>query len=238
VQGLSLFARVGCNVVENPPVVAVTRSRHVVREWVYWAIAVVALSASAIMLWSARSSTQTPAIDVLSIAPSEPAVAAPVFSDVPASRPVALEIPSIGVDTTVGELGLQSDGQVEVPTTTRVVGWYRFGVTPGQIGSAVILGHVDSYLGPGVFFDLKSLKAGDALHLTLADGAHAQFIVTEVVQYLKTAFPDRLVYGAHGATRSLQLVTCGGVFDRATGHYLSNVVVYSRLEHISVAQHS
>jgi sortase (surface protein transpeptidase) len=118
------------------------------------------------------------------------------------------------------------------------VGWYRYGVTPGQIGSAVILGHVDSYLGPGVFFEVKTLKAGDSLDLTLADGARTRFVVTEVVQYLKTAFPDRLVYGAHGTSRSLQLVTCGGAFDHATGHYLSNVVVFSRLVGVTLPDHS
>jgi sortase (surface protein transpeptidase) len=157
----------------------------------------------------------------------------PSFTDVPKSRPIALSIPSLGVETSVGLLGLEADGQVQVPTTTHVVGWYRYGVTPGQVGSAVILGHVDSYLGPGVFFNLKSLKAGQYLNLTLADGAHARFVISEVVQYLKTSFPDRFVYGAHGTSRSLQLVTCGGAFDRATGHYLSNVVVYSHLVGIS-----
>jgi hypothetical protein len=84
----------------------------------------------------------------------------------------------------------------------------------------------------------RPVKAGDHLDLTLADGVPARFVVTEVVQYLKTAVPGRSVYGAHGASRSLQLVTCGGVFDRATAHYLSNVVVYSRLEQIVPSQHS
>ncbi|HEY1761491.1 MAG TPA: class F sortase [Acidimicrobiales bacterium] len=223
---------------ESIPMVAITHLRGAVREWVYWTIAIIALGAGALMLWAPRSATQTPAVQVLSIAPSQPASSVPTFLNVPRSRPVALSIPSIGVDTSVGELGLQADGEVEVPTTTRVVGWYRYGVTPGQVGSAVILGHVDSYLGPGVFFDLKTVKAGDSLDLTLADGARARFVVTEVVQYLKTAFPDPLVYGAHGTSRSLQLVTCGGVFDHATGHYLSNVVVYSHLERIVSPQHS
>jgi sortase (surface protein transpeptidase) len=224
--------------VESIPMVATTRSRGVIREWMYWTVAALALGAGAATLWLPRPAAHTPAIQVLSIAPSQPAISAPTFSGVPRSRPVALEIPSIGVETSVGELGLQSDGQVEVPTTTRIVGWYRYGVTPGQVGSSVILGHVDSYLGPGVFFDLKTLKAGDDLDLTLADGARARFVVTEVVQYLKTAFPDRLVYGAHGTSRSLQLVTCGGVFDHATGHYLSNIVVYSHLERISLPRRS
>jgi hypothetical protein len=218
--------------------VALTHPRRRVREWSYWTLAVIALIAATLPLWLSKPSTHSPRVEVLSMAPSRPAMSVPTFSRVPKSRPILLTIPSIGVATRVGELGLQPDGQVEVPTTTRVVGWYRDGVTPGQVGSAVILGHVDSYLGPGVFFDLKRLTAGDSLDLTLADGVRARFVVTEVVQYLKTAFPDRLVYGTHGANRSLQLVTCGGVFDRATGHYLSNVVVYSHLEQMSPPRRS
>lgn len=202
-----------------------------------WTFGIVALGVGAVVLWM-PASTRPPAVDVLSIAPRQVSAAVPRFPFIPASRPVTLVIPSLGIDTSVGELGLQANGQVQVPATTRVVGWYRYGVTPGQIGSAVILGHVDSYLGPGVFFRLKTLKAGDSLDLTLADGAHTRFVVTEVVQYLKTAFPDRLVYGMHGADRSLQLVTCGGAFDSATGHYLSNVVVYSRLQGVALPQRS
>ncbi len=210
-----------------------TRSRHGVREWVYWTFAAVALGVGSVALWVPWSS-RSPTVDVLSIAPSQPAGRTPMFPKIPRSRPVALAIPSLGVATSVGELGLQADGQIQVPATTRVVGWFRNGVTPGQVGSAVIIGHVDSYLGPGVLFELKTLKAGDSVDLTLADGTRVRFVVTEVVQYLKTAFPDRLVYGAHGASRSLQLVTCGGAFDYATGHYLSNVVVYSRLRTVSL----
>ncbi len=217
---------------------AVVRPRRVVREWTCWSVAALAVIVGATTVWVARSPARAPAIEVLSVAPSQPAISLPTFEDVPTSRPVSLVIPSLGVDTSVGELGLQANGQVEVPTTTRVVGWYRYGVTPGQIGSAVILGHVDSYLGPGVFFNLKTLKAGASLDLSLADGARARFVVTEVVQYLKSSFPDRLVYGAHGSSRSLQLVTCGGVFDHATGHYLSNVVVYSRLAQVTLSKRS
>jgi LPXTG-site transpeptidase (sortase) family protein len=115
-----------------------------------------------------------------------------------------------------------------VPTSIHTVGWYIDGPSPGQMGSAVILGHVDSYKGKGVFFNLKTLKLGDKITVTSSDGVLMTFKVTTVVQYSKSAFPDRLVYGSHG-TRSLQLVTCGGVFDQATGHYESNIVVFSHL---------
>ena len=149
------------------------------------------------------------------------------------SQPIRITIRSIAVNAQVGTLGLQPDHQVMVPTNTRVVGWYKDGPPPGQIGSAVILGHVDSTKGPGVFFDLKSLMAGARISVVLRNGTVTNFSVTKVVQYSKSSFPDRLVYGSHG-TRSLQLVTCGGTFDHATGHYESNVVVFTNLVSVSI----
>jgi len=144
------------------------------------------------------------------------------------SAPVELRIPAIALTVTLSMLGLNPDGTVEVPTDVQQPGWYKFGPSPGQEGSAVILGHVDSNKGPTVFFHLRSLVAGDAVDVTLADGVTARFKVTSVAMYLKTAFPDHAVYASHGFS-ALQLVTCGGVFDSHTGHYLSNVVVYTSL---------
>ena len=92
----------------------------------------------------------------------------------------------------------------------------------------MILGHVDSYQGPGVFFNLRSLVAGNVVDVSLADGVTAQFEVTSVATYLKANFPDQAVYTSDGHS-ALQLVTCGGVFDSTTGHYLSNIVVYTSL---------
>ena len=148
------------------------------------------------------------------------------------SVPMGLVIPAINVSTSVGTLGLQPDGQIMVPATTHTVGWFKYGPTPGQVGSSTILGHVDSFKGPGVFFNLKNLKPGDTLTVTLADHAVTHFVVTRVVEYSKSTFPDKLVYGPHG-TRALNLITCGGTFDRATGHYESNIVVFSRLTSVS-----
>jgi sortase (surface protein transpeptidase) len=85
---------------------------------------------------------------------------------------------------------------------------------------------VDSSEGPGVFFQLRSLQPGNQITVNLADGVVATFQVTSVVMYQKTQFPDQQVYGSNGSSE-LQLVTCGGTFDPQTGHYLSNIVVYS-----------
>ena len=137
-------------------------------------------------------------------------------------------MPSLGIAVPIGQLGLQANHQVQVPTSVHAVGWFRLGPTPGQVGSSVILGHVDSYRGPGIFFTLKTLAPGALIEVRLADGLTAQFRVTSVVQYAKATFPDHLVYGSH-SNRWLNLVTCGGTFNHATGSYESNIVVFSRL---------
>jgi LPXTG-site transpeptidase (sortase) family protein len=144
------------------------------------------------------------------------------------STPVELRIPALDLSVSLSTLGLNPDGTVQVPTDVQQPGWYRFGPSPGQEGSAVILGHVDSHTGPAVFFNLRSLVTGDSVDVTLADGVTAQFKVTSVAMYLKSNFPDQMVYGPHGYD-ALQLVTCGGTFDTQTGHYLSNTVVYTSL---------
>jgi hypothetical protein len=144
------------------------------------------------------------------------------------SMPVALRIPAIRVTVSLSTLGLNPDGTVEVPTDFRQPGWFRLGPTPGQVGSAVILGHVDNHQGPAVFYQLRSLMAGDKVDVRLANGMTARFAVTSVAMYPKQQFPAQQVYGSHGFS-ALQLVTCGGTFDARTGSYLSNVVVYTSL---------
>jgi LPXTG-site transpeptidase (sortase) family protein len=207
--------------------VAMVRNVVALRQWLWSALAVSALVVGGVALVGAQGPSDA---KVVVLAGSNVAVR-PVSLSIPVtrrSRPVKLVIPAIGVSTSVGTLGLQPDHEVMVPTSIHTVGWYIDGPSPGQMGSAVILGHVDSYKGKGVFFNLKTLKLGDKITVTSSDGVLMTFKVTTVVQYSKSAFPDRLVYGSHG-TRSLQLVTCGGVFDQATGHYESNIVVFSHL---------
>ena len=144
------------------------------------------------------------------------------------SVPVALRIPAIDVSVSLSTLGLNSDGTVQVPTKFAEPGWYRLGPTPGQVGSAVILGHVDDKNGPAVFYRLKFLKPGDKVDVSLANGVVAHFAVKSVATYPKKAFPAQQVYASHGFS-ALQLVTCGGQFDKSAGSYLSNVVAYTTL---------
>jgi sortase (surface protein transpeptidase) len=138
--------------------------------------------------------------------------------------PVSLTIPLIGVRTSLITLGRAADGSMEVPASTTVAGWYTGSALPGAIGPAVIVGHVDSVSGPGVFFRLSQLRRGDRVYVTRADGTTAVFRVTSVRTYAKDVLPVKAVYGAT-PDPEVRLITCGGAFDDATGRYLSNVVV-------------
>jgi len=166
----------------------------------------------------------------LQTAPAPPTGMSPVDR----STPVALRIPAINLAVSLSTLGLNPDRTVQVPTDFQEPGWFDLGPSPGQVGSAVILGHVDSYQGPAVFFRLRALHPSDQVEVSLADGMIAHFMVTTVVQYPKDQFPAEQVYASHGGS-ALQLVTCGGAFDTHTRSYLSNVVAYTTLTNVSTA---
>ena len=160
-------------------------------------------------------------------APTGPIVAPPQSAaPAPVASPVSLTIPLIGVKTSLIRLGLQADGALQVPKTTSVAGWYTGSPRPGAIGSAIIVGHIDSYRGPGVFYRLNTLRRGDKVYVRRADGTMVLFKVTTVQTYLKNQFPTQTVYGPT-PDAELRLITCGGTFDSTTGHYLSNIVVYA-----------
>lgn len=146
----------------------------------------------------------------------------------PGSPPVGLSIPSIGVSRTrIVDLGLQDDGSIEVPRDASTPGWFTPGPSPGQLGPAVIAGHVDSDTGPAVFYELGQLRPGDRAQITRADGTVATFKIDRVVTFEKDDFPTRAVYGA--TTRAeLRLITCSGQYAEETG-YDSNTVVFAHL---------
>jgi len=145
-----------------------------------------------------------------------------------AARPVWLSIPSIGIRTRLIHLGVNKDGTLQVPSSTAVAGWYTGSPRPGTVGSAIIAGHVDSRTGPGIFFWLRTLRPGDRVYVGRADGTIAVFTVTKVRKFAKNRFPTDAVYGPV-PDAELRLITCGGIFDRSRGSYLSNVVVFARL---------
>ena len=159
-------------------------------------------------------------------APTGPIVAPPQSAAAQVARPVSLTIPLIGVKTNLITLGLAAGGAMQVPSTSTVAGWFTGSPRPGAVGSSIIVGHVDSKSGPGIFFRLPELKKGDDVYVKRSDGTTAEFRVTEVQTYPKDHFPTDTVYGPT-PDAELRLITCGGAFDSTTHHYLSNIIVYA-----------
>ncbi|MDZ5621619.1 class F sortase [Nocardioides bizhenqiangii] len=163
---------------------------------------------------------------------SEAPAPAPLGRDVTVTQrqaltPARLKIPAIDVTTPLVRLGLMPDRTVEVPRNPDRAGWFQPGPVPGQRGSAVILGHVDSVRGPAVFARLQELQLGDAVTIERADGSTVRFVVSGTMLYENADFPADRVYAAQDGRR-LNLVTCGGTYDSTRGGYQSNLVVYTR----------
>jgi hypothetical protein len=140
------------------------------------------------------------------------------------ARPVSIEIPALHVSGPLGDLTQAGNGELLAPDDPGLAGWYAAGVVPGDVGPAVVGGHVDSRSGPGVFFRLGSLQPDDVVGITLSDGHVVRFAVTDVREVPKTQFPTEAVY-APTPRPELRLVTCGGRFDRSARTYVDNVVV-------------
>ena len=140
--------------------------------------------------------------------------------------PVRVRIPSLGVDAAVEQLGRLPDGTVDVPHAWDVVGCYREGPRPSEPGPAVLLGHLDSQSGPAVFVRLRELGPGAVVETVGQDASVHRFVVRQVEVVPKDHFPTDDVY-LPTLDPELRLVTCGGAFDRATGHYVDNVVAFA-----------
>lgn len=145
----------------------------------------------------------------------------------PIANPVRLEIPAIEVDAELVPVGLLDNGDMEVPDFG-LAGWYQPGPVPGGNGPAVLVAHVDTKKGPDVFYHLKELKTGDEILVYDQNGDVARFAVDSTEQQLKVDLPVERIWNDTWEP-VIRLITCGGEFDRTSGHYLSNVIVYGHL---------
>lgn len=188
--------------------------------------ALIALSALAVMALRGRQGPALPPPSAARPLPPAPVSVRPLRPSVP----TRLEIPKIGVTSSLMPLGLNSDHSLQVPPLSRAqeAGWYRYGPTPGSKGAAVIVGHVDSTRGPAVFFRLGKLRPGDLIRVHRQDGTTAGFRVDSAEVVSKNDFPTHKVYDRVGYA-ALRLITCGGTFDRGSGHYTDNIIVYAHL---------
>jgi hypothetical protein len=140
--------------------------------------------------------------------------------------PWFVRIPSIGVDARLEALGPPDNQYLPVPALSQAfrVGWYDFTSVPGQPGNAVLVGHVDTYVGPAVFYELYLLRPGDPINIALGHHHYARYFVRSVRELPKSSFPTSQIFSDTRARR-LWVITCGGAFDYATRHYLDNIIV-------------
>jgi LPXTG-site transpeptidase (sortase) family protein len=142
----------------------------------------------------------------------------------PPGEPVGMSIPSIGVDSVVIPVGLEPNGEMEVPPADQA-GWYFYGPRPGEAdGTSVIAAHVDFGGQRGVFFNLRELQVGAEVSVTDAAGATHRYVVTERYQVDKDQLPIEEIFVPDGPP-GLTLITCGGSFDRSARSYQDNIVV-------------
>ncbi|MEV8566012.1 class F sortase [Streptomyces sp. NPDC051322] len=173
--------------------------------------------------------------EVVASAPA-PRAASPTPAGVaplPRSTPTRLTIPSISVNAPFTPLDIGASGQLNAPppNNTNLVGWYRGGATPGERGTAIVAGHVDTKTGPAVFLLLRTLKPASTVNITRQDGTIAVFKVDSVETFSKANFPNDRVY-ADTPDPQLRLITCGGAYDRKAQDYEDNVVVFAHLDSV------
>jgi sortase (surface protein transpeptidase) len=162
-------------------------------------------------------------VDEQARTPTTPIPALPATTAAPDPSSEHLTIKSIGVDTDLVPLGLTASGEHEVPPPDKseVAGWFEPGPEPGQVGPAIILGHINGGGHDGVFAKLSTLKVGDEIQ-----ASRTTFKVYKVQHAPKNDFPKQAVYG-ETSKPELRLITCGGEFDHGTGHYKDNWVVFA-----------
>ncbi|MFF4522751.1 class F sortase [Streptomyces bluensis] len=175
---------------------------------------------------------QTPPAVSAPAAPAAPRATAPAADPaLPRSAPERLSIPQIGVNAPFTDLSIGASGQLNPPPAddTNLVGWFRGGASPGERGTSIVVGHVDTKTGPAVFSRLEALRPGSTVRIMRADGIVARFKVDSVDAFSKADFPNKRVY-ADASSPELRLITCGGAYNRSTREYEENVVVFAHLD--------
>ncbi|MCF3135756.1 class F sortase [Streptomyces olivochromogenes] len=167
------------------------------------------------------------------------AVGRPAEADLPpavkpltGALPQRIDIPELGVQAPVVGRGLDAQGAVDPPPFDQAgtVGWYAGGVKPGAVGTAVMVGHVDTETRPAVFYKISTMRPGETVRVIRDDGKVAEFTVDDVRVLPRAGFDAQQAYGSRQSDRAeLRLITCGGTFDRTSHSYTANVVVSAYL---------
>jgi sortase (surface protein transpeptidase) len=208
-----------------------SRRPRLARLWVRAGATALAVIAVATACSSDPAPPSAPSHEATSSIASPTARVAPL----PRSTPLRVQIPAIGVDSPLMELGLRADGTMQVPPAAFPAGWYSGAPTPGELGPAILAGHVDWAGHLGVFSRLRELKPGDEVTVARQDDSAAVFRVVQVKEYPKSKFPTDVVYGDLDHP-GLRLITCGGTLDRQAHSYDDNIVAFADLVGTRLAQ--
>ncbi len=204
-----------------------TGKKAALLRWASYLLIFLGLAGTLYFGWQARKSSSIEPQSTFSVAIPTPAQVTP--RTLPHSEPTHLTISSVGIDANVITVGKNADNTIETPPVlSDETGWYKYGPTPGELGPAVIVGHVDSYKGISVFWRLHEVQPGDEIDITRVDGKIVKFKVDALKQFDQANFPTQEVYGNIDYA-GLRLITCGGTFNTDTGHYSENTVVYASL---------
>ncbi len=153
-----------------------------------------------------------------------PATTTTVPAPAGTAPPATLQVPAVGLQAPIVPVGLTADGQMNVPAPS-VAGWYRLGPSPGAVGPAVLVGHVDSSTGPAVFYRLTGVRVGDEVIVVNGDGSRSRFVISRLTVVNKGLFPSAAVF-APTAQPEIRLITCTGPFDTHSHHYVDSLILW------------
>jgi sortase (surface protein transpeptidase) len=146
-----------------------------------------------------------------------------------ASLPTNLSIPAVNINAPIAPVGQAANGTIQMPPILSwETGWYKYSPTPGQLGPAIIVGHVDNYESIWVFWRLRYAQPGDDIYISRQDGTTVHFKVTALKEFSQSNFPTQQVYGNINYP-GLRLITCGGTFSTSSEEYNQNTVVYAAM---------
>jgi len=144
------------------------------------------------------------------------------------SEPRTLRIPALKLEAPIESVGLTKSGDMDVPSSDKSVGWYRFGPVPGDIGNAVLAGHLDVHGKPAIFWDLQNLRLGDVIEIKDDKGQTARFKVNATQAFKLADAPLERIFG-NSDQRHLNLITCSGAWHNDQRDYSERLVVFTQL---------
>ncbi|MDQ3239129.1 MAG: class F sortase [bacterium] len=146
------------------------------------------------------------------------------------NQPIKLSIPSVRIESSIEKVGVDSNGNMQTPTTPKIISWYQFGALPGEKGNLVFSGHRDSTIGPGVFFTLSNIKKGDPITVTTANNKTFTYIASNIVEVPRDDLPINDIFSSQKKLKQIYITTCAGNFDIFTKRYDDRVYVKGSLK--------